>query len=92
MMVKLYGGEYDGFEEIAGEYLLAIDDFAATHDPSKFGVSKLMELMNKRERKWTVFTSNLNMQQIAEMDTRIASRLIRHGSKVIEMHCGDFNL
>jgi DNA replication protein DnaC len=93
IMAKLYNGEYDGISDILSETLLVIDDFGAAHDPSKYGVSKLLEIMNRREGKWTVFTSNMTMEQIADtMDTRIASRFIRDGSKVIEMNCKDHNL
>lgn len=92
MMSKLYASEYEGLAEIVAEYLLVIDDIGAAHDPSKFGVSKLLEIMQRREFMWTVFTSNMTMEQIATLDTRIASRFLRNGCKVIEMPIQDFNL
>lgn len=92
-MGQIYDGNYGIVEALSEESLAIIDDIGAEHDPRKFGVSKLLEILNARRDKWTVMTSNLTLEQIHEhLDARLASRLIRDGSKVIEINCPDFNL
>lgn len=92
-MTQIYNGEFGSVEALVDEWLVVLDDIGAEHDPRKLGVSKLLDVLNGRSRKWTILTSNLTMQEIAEtLDTRIASRLIRGESKVVEMTCPDFNL
>lgn len=92
-MAKIYEGEFGSLDELADEYFVVIDDVGAEHDPRKFGVSKLLELLDRRKGKWTILTSNLHLDELGEkLDVRIASRLIRDGSTVVRMTCGDFNL
>ena len=48
--------------------------------------ASLYDLLNSRLGRWTVITSNVNLQGIAEdIDGRIASRMIRGGSVVVEV-------
>jgi len=49
------------------------------------------KLTHKRLDHWTIITSNWSQKEIAEeVDTRIASRIIRSGSKVIELNTTDY--
>ena len=90
---QIYDQNYGVVEALSEEWLAVIDDIGAEHDPRKFGVSKLLEILDRRRDKWTVLTSNLLVPEIAEhLDTRLASRLIRDGSKVVQITCRDFNL
>lgn len=92
-LVAIYEGEGGLVEMLSDEWLAVIDDVGAEHDPRKFGVSKLLEVLENRKRKWTVITSNLTLDQISShLDTRIASRMIRDGSKVVNFTRKDFNL
>lgn len=92
-MGQIYEGNFGVVEALSEEWLAVIDDIGAEHDPRKFGVAKLLEILNHRRDKWTVMTSNLTTSEIAEhLDARLASRLIRDGSKVIEITAKDFNL
>jgi DNA replication protein DnaC len=92
-MGQIHRGEFGSVQDIAQEWLLVLDDIGAEHDPRKFGVSQLLDILNIRRDRWTVITSNLTLEQIGEnLDVRLASRLIRDGSKVIELTCQDYNL
>lgn len=71
-----------------------IDDIGQAEDQRKaYLVSTLAHIADARMESWTVWTSNMKLDQIAEMiDPRIASRMIRGGNVVIENNCPDFNL
>ena len=84
-------GYHDYPSELAREHLLVIDDVGAEHG-SEYGTQKLLEVLEKRLGKWTFITSNLGMEAFAEMDKRIASRLIRNHNKVLEIQSKDFAL
>jgi len=58
-----------------------------------FVIEKLGKLADERLRKWTMFTCNFDRRQIAlQIDARIASRLMRHGSVIIETNIRDYGL
>ncbi len=60
-----------------------IDDLGAGYD-SEITKAKASEIAERRIGKPTIWTSNLDLERIAErIDARVASRLLRHGSKVV---------
>lgn len=62
---------------------VVIDDLGAGYD-SELTKRKAADLAERRIGKPTIWTSNLNLEQIADqIDMRLTSRLIRHGSKVV---------
>lgn len=90
---RLYNGGYGIIEGLSEEWFAAIDDIGSEQDPKKLAPAALLKIQNRRERKWTVFTSNLSIQQMAESyDARIASRFLRNNSKVIHTETKDFGL
>jgi DNA replication protein DnaC len=89
----ILGGNYSRIEELCSEKFVVIDDIGAEYQ-DKAGIvkAKLDRVIDARLGKWTVITCNLTLEQIAtQMDTRIASRLIRGGSVVVETTAQDFN-
>ena len=81
------------FQYCMDAWLLVIDDFGTEFDKSGYVLSKLLELINARLGKWTVITSNLTLNQIAnDVDPRIASRLVRDGGRVVDCSTQDFGL
>lgn len=89
---ELREGNYRMFDDICEDYFVIVDDIGSEHK-SDFIRSKLYELCSRRETKWTVFTANLSLEQIGlQIDPRIASRMIRHGSAVVDIDVMDFNL
>ena len=86
-------GDFGIFEHLENVPIAVIDDIGAGYE-NYFSSSKITELADKRLNKWTIFTSNLQLRQIAEtIDTRLASRMIRGENKVIEFNeCPDYCL
>lgn len=85
-------GEYRVLDDLCQLSFLVVDDVGAEHGTT-FIDSKLYELCSRRENKWTVFTANLSLADIeSRIDARIASRMIRHGSVVVDVTVPDFNL
>lgn len=71
--------------------VLVIDDAGAEHrTPATIGL--LYTLLNHRLGKWTIVTTNLSPSDWAEADTRIASRLRRGGSFILECETTDYAL
>ena len=80
---RLKGGEWELIESLIPVNLLVIDDLGAEHDPSKMGIEKLYLLMERRETKWTVITTNVPPTEWANrFEKRIASRFLRNFSIV----------
>lgn len=71
-----------------------IDDIGQVEDTAKgYLLGALSRIADARIGKWTIWTANLSLSEIAErLDERIASRMIRDGNVVVENHCIDFNL
>lgn len=92
MAKRLRQGDYDIMDEFKTAWLAIVDDIGAEHDAkSGFIPAELYDLLNERLGRWTLFTSNLSMDEIAEqIDGRIASRLRRDGSTVVEVQVPDF--
>jgi DNA replication protein DnaC len=85
-------GDYRVLDDLCELTFLVIDDIGAEYG-TDFINAKLYELLSRRERKWTVITGNLSLSDIEQrIDARIASRMIRHGSVVVDVNVPDFNL
>ena len=81
----------DYLRSLANEWFLVIDDLGDDHDPSGYMVNVISRLLDRRLGKWTVITSNLSHSQISQdLDARIASRMIRGGSQILEITVPDF--
>ena len=84
---------YGWFGDIQSETFIALDEIGGERDSTGFVTEKLSTLLSARVGKWTMITSNKGLEQIArDLDTRIASRLIRDGNVVVEMSVADFAL
>lgn len=77
----------DGFKEarwgvisdLEESTLMALDDVGAEHDPSMIGVEKLYVMLNIREFKWNIITTNIVPGQWEKkFDRRLSSRLFRN--------------
>lgn len=65
--------------------LLVLDDIGADHDPWKVAADKLCQILSRRERMFTVATTNIQPGEWAErFDGRIADRLLRN-SVVVDL-------
>jgi len=84
-------GEYDLPEYLGRDWFVIIDDLGASRDKTGFAADMLFRLCNARVGKFTLFTTNLDLPQIADrIDVRITSRLIRDANKFIRIKAGDY--
>lgn len=86
-------GLYESTEDIIKEHFVILDDIATERDPTGMIASILDRILSARLNKWTLITVNLTLEQIAErIDPRVASRMLRNGSQVVECSALDYNL
>lgn len=87
----LRSGDYSVVRDLCDDFFVCLDDIGSEHG-TQFMTSKLDEIADARVGKWTVLTANLSLEKISEMETRIASRMLRGGSVVIDVDTIDFSL
>ena len=93
-MARMRSGDFSIYEsvQVLSEHpVLMLDEIGVGNDAKTFGLDLLMQIMESRRSKPTILTSNLTLQGLAEIDARLASRLLRHGA-VIACDTMDFAL
>lgn len=86
-------GDYSMQEEMIDTDLLVLDDIGAEHDPSKNAADKLCQVLTRREKKFTVVTTNIKpLEWPTKFDTRIADRLMRNSVVVSMFDVGSYSL
>lgn len=89
---RFKNGEWDIIEEMFECSLLVLDDLGAEHDPSRVSVQKLYQILERREYKWTLFTTNIGPTGWEhKFDRRIASRFLRNSRHVSLEDVPDYN-
>lgn len=83
---------HEQWQDLREAWLVIIDDFGSAHDPSGYATDLLLGILQSRDKRWTLLTSNLSAEAVQKRDGRIASRLIRHGSEVVDVNVIDWNL
>lgn len=79
---------YDMFEAT----LLVIDELGGGHDPSRVGVDKLCQVLSRREKMFTLITTNVVPSAWEEIfDRRVASRFFRNSTLVDLSSVPDYN-
>ena len=93
-ITEMIGGDFTGLRNLRSDWFVVLDDIGTEHVRHReLATAKLYEVLNAREGLFTIITTNLSVQQVGEqMDTRIASRIIRHGAVVVDINAKDFNL
>lgn len=90
---KLRSGEWYPFlDDMKRWPFLFLDDIGAERDPTGFAADRLSTLLACRVGRWTAITGNLGVADIEAMDVRIASRMRRGGSVVVEVTAMDYAL
>lgn len=85
--------EWGKLEDLRGCELLIVDDLGAEHDPSRIGIEKLYVMLNHREYRWNLFSTNIGPGQWAEkFEKRIASRLFRNANHIDLSKVKDFSI
>lgn len=79
----------DMLRQLEGARVLMLDDigaeFLGTERALEFSLSKFCEMLEVRSGRWTLTTSNMLLHQIAGLDKRCASRLLRNGGRVCQL-------
>lgn len=79
-------GDYGIIPYLADDVDMLVLDDIGLETGSAFSSAKLGELLDMRLGKWTLLTSNLLLADISEqIDMRVASRLVRGESEVIQL-------
>lgn len=85
-------GGWDAIEDMFTATVLIIDDLGAGHDPSGVGTDKLCQVLSKREKMWTLITTNVMPPAWEEsFDRRVASRFMRNSTLVDLSDVPDFS-
>jgi DNA replication protein DnaC len=89
---ELKKGSWHLIEDMIPCSLLVLDDIGAEHDPSKVGAEKLYLLLEHRQHKWTILTTNIGPDEWDEkFERRISSRFLRNSKHVSLLDVPDFN-
>lgn len=92
LLDKLKEGQWDLVDDMMKVPLLVIDELGGGHDPSRVGVDKLCQIMSRRERMWTLITTNVAPTAWEEIfDRRVASRFFRNSTLVDLTEVPDYN-
>lgn len=89
---ELYAGNYTIPRMFERMEFVVFDDLGAVRDRSDLIANAVAEFAGVREGKWTLWTTNLTLDQVREIDPRIASRLIRDGNRFVRIEAEDYAL
>lgn len=94
VITDMLEGDYSGLRDLREDWFVVLDDIGAEYSRNReLASSKLYEVLNARQGLFTIITANLTLDEInKQMDARIASRLLRNGSVVIDVKAKDYNL
>jgi hypothetical protein len=83
--------QYDLPEHLAIEWLVCYDDLGSKRDAKDLIGDALYRLTNQRLGKWTLWSTNFSMEEIAKrIDPRVSSRLIRDNNRLVTITAGDY--
>jgi hypothetical protein len=89
---SLRDGAHHLIDDICRQWLVVLDDLGSTSDNTGFITNCIGEILNRRAGKWTLITTNRTVEKWAEIDHRIASRLLRDENVVVKHTCQDYAL
>lgn len=85
------GNVFDLRQDMKRWPVLFLDDIGAERDASGFAAEELNTLLGCRMDRWTILTSNKDIDGIKAIDGRIASRLIRGKNICVGVNTKDFS-
>jgi len=84
---------YGQLRDMESAQFSVVDEIGADLDKSGHVTDCLSNGLASRVGKWTIITSNKSLGQIGrDIDQRVASRMIRDGSQIIEVNVKDYGL
>jgi DNA replication protein DnaC len=85
------GGVWDLPEYLRADFLVVLDDLGAARDKSDFLSDAMYRLAEQRMHRWTIWTTNLTLDEIGDrLDARISSRLVRDENVIVGIKAGDY--
>lgn len=92
MAELLHGNQgYDRMHELGREGFVVFDEIGMDRDVRGHVRDCLTRTLCARVGKWTVITGNMSLEQVGEMiDARLASRMVRDGSTVVQVDVTDY--
>lgn len=88
---RLRAGErYDIRTDMKTWPVLFLDDIGAERDPSGFASEELNTLLGCRVGRWTIITSNTDIEGLRAIDQRIASRIVRDKNICVGVNTMDY--
>ena len=91
LLSETYDGAWGQLEDLRDNWFVVIDDLLGASDPRALGNS-ITDRLAERDGRWTVLTSNLSIEAIAEKDRRLASRMVRGRNVAIQIGTVDYSL
>lgn len=92
VLQRIYDRESWHIDDMVDAHLLLLDEVSCSADAKGFEREWLWRVLSGRAHKWTIITSNHSLEQIASLiDVRIASRMVRDGSVVVEINTVDYS-
>lgn len=90
---SVYGGNWSAYSVMEEDVeMLALDDIGAEYDPKHMGVQLLYSLLEKREKRWMVITTNILPSNWDEhFERRVSSRMLRNSEMVALDKVPDFS-
>jgi DNA replication protein DnaC len=85
------GGVFEMRQEMKRWPVLFLDDIGAERDPSGFAAEELNTLLGCRMDRWTLLTSNKDLDGLKGVDMRISSRLVRKPNICVGINTIDFS-
>lgn len=89
---ELYAGNFSIARLFERMDFAVFDDLGSVRDKSDLIANAVAEFANCREQKWTLWTTNLTLDEVRAIDPRIASRLIRDGNRFVRIEADDYAL
>ncbi len=91
---RMLEGDYEFLEDLRTYDFFVLDDIVSEYQKMReLSASKLYDVLESRLGKWTILTANVTLEQIGMiLDPRIASRMMRGNSVVVDVDVPDFNL
>lgn len=93
MAQRMRDGDYHFPANARNDFFVALDEIGVARDPTNFVAEAVGALCEARIGRWSMFATNLSLQEIAErMDARISSRLVRDDNVFLKIRARDYAL
>lgn len=86
------GDAFEKYRDMMKWPVLFLDDIGAERDTTGFASEQLNTLLGCRADKWTILTSNLSLENLGQIDPRMADRIIRKPNHFIEVNTKSYAL